>query len=118
MLSREREVPVKKKENLLHCCGILILYALRSCEFRSKGRATSVLKDGFPKAHLTTRERVESSIDLRRLFAVIDADPAIAPPVRTSGIPIFRYSVRLFLLPTATSWLSVAIQDGYGSQLS
>ncbi len=40
--------------------------------------ATSVLKDGFPKAHLTTRERVESSIDLRRLFAVIDADPAIA----------------------------------------
>jgi hypothetical protein len=39
---------------------------------------TSVLKDGFPKAHLTTRERVESSIDLRRLFAVIDADPAIA----------------------------------------
>jgi len=40
--------------------------------------ATSLLKDGFPKAHLTTRERVESSIDLRRLFAVIDADPAIA----------------------------------------
>ncbi len=40
--------------------------------------ATSVLKDGFPKAHLTPRERVESSIDLRRLFAVIDADPAIA----------------------------------------
>ena len=40
--------------------------------------ATSVLKDGFPKAHLTTRERVESSIDLRRLFAAIDADPAIA----------------------------------------
>jgi hypothetical protein len=39
--------------------------------------ATSILKDGFPKAHLTTRERVESSIDLRRLFAVIDADPAI-----------------------------------------
>ena len=40
--------------------------------------ATNVLKDGFPKAHLATRERVESSIDLRRLFAVIDADPAIA----------------------------------------
>lgn len=40
--------------------------------------AASVLKDGFPKAHLTTGERVESSIDLRRLFAVIDADPAIA----------------------------------------
>jgi len=40
--------------------------------------ATSILKDGFPSAHLTTRERVESSIDLRRLFAAIDADPAIA----------------------------------------
>ncbi|MFB3304665.1 NAD synthetase [Pseudomonas sp. AMR01] len=40
--------------------------------------ASSVFKDGFPSAHLTTRERVESSIDLRRLFAVIDADPAIA----------------------------------------
>lgn len=40
--------------------------------------ASSVLKDGFPSAHRTTRERVESSIDLRRLFAAIDADPAIA----------------------------------------
>ncbi|KGE67199.1 MULTISPECIES: hypothetical protein [Pseudomonas] len=40
--------------------------------------AISVLKDGFPSAHLATRERVESSIDLRRLFAAIDADPAIA----------------------------------------
>ncbi|WP_426220393.1 NAD synthetase [Pseudomonas sp. DWRC2-2] len=40
--------------------------------------ASSVLKDGFPSAHLTTRERVENSIDLRRLFAAIDADPAIA----------------------------------------
>lgn len=39
---------------------------------------SSLLKDGFPSAHLTTRERIESSIDLRRLFASIDADPAIA----------------------------------------
>lgn len=39
---------------------------------------SSILKDGFPSAHLTTRERIESSIDLRRLFASIDADPAIA----------------------------------------
>lgn len=38
---------------------------------------TSVLRDGFPSAHLTTRQRVESSIDLRKLFAAIDADPAI-----------------------------------------
>ena len=40
--------------------------------------ASSVFKDGFPSAHRTTRERVESSMDLRRLFAAIDADPAIA----------------------------------------
>ncbi|RQO59069.1 NAD synthetase [Pseudomonas sp. KBW05] len=39
--------------------------------------ASSVLKDGFPSAHLTTRQWVESSIDLRKLFAAIDADPAI-----------------------------------------
>ena len=38
---------------------------------------SSVLKDGFPSAHLTTRQRVESSINLRKLFAAIDADPAI-----------------------------------------
>ncbi|MCS3419606.1 hypothetical protein M2399_004633 [Pseudomonas sp. BIGb0450] len=38
---------------------------------------SSVMKDGFPSAHLTTRQRVESSIDVRRLFAAIDADPAI-----------------------------------------
>jgi hypothetical protein len=35
------------------------------------------MKDGFPSAHLTTRQRLESSIDVRRLFAAIDADPAI-----------------------------------------
>lgn len=40
--------------------------------------ASSVFKDGFPSAHRTTRERVERSMDLRRLFAAIDADPAIA----------------------------------------
>ena len=39
--------------------------------------SSSVLKDGFPTAHLTTRQWVESSIDLRKLFAAIDADPAI-----------------------------------------
>lgn len=39
---------------------------------------SSVLKDGFLTAHRTTRERIESSIDLNRLFAAIDADPAIA----------------------------------------
>ncbi|NCE90756.1 NAD synthetase [Pseudomonas sp. L13] len=38
---------------------------------------SSVLKDGFPSAHLPTRQWVESSIDLRKLFAAIDADPAI-----------------------------------------
>lgn len=38
---------------------------------------SSVLKDGFLSSHLTTRQRVESSIDLRKLFAAIDADPAI-----------------------------------------
>lgn len=40
--------------------------------------ASSVFKDGFSSAHRTTRELVESSMDLRRLFAAIDADPAIA----------------------------------------
>ncbi len=40
--------------------------------------ASSVFKGGFPSAHRTPRERVESSMDLRRLFAAIDADPAIA----------------------------------------
>ncbi len=38
---------------------------------------SSVLKDGFPSAHLAMRQWVESSIDLRKLFAAIDADPAI-----------------------------------------
>lgn len=38
---------------------------------------SSLLKDGFPSAHLPTRQWVESSFDLRKLFAAIDADPAI-----------------------------------------
>lgn len=38
---------------------------------------SSVLKDGFPSAHLAMRQWVESSIDLRKLFAAIDAAPAI-----------------------------------------
>lgn len=37
----------------------------------------SLLKDGFPSAHRTTRQRIESSIDLPRLFSAIDADPAV-----------------------------------------
>ena len=37
----------------------------------------SVLKDGFPSAHRTTRQRIESSIDLRKLFFAIDSDPAL-----------------------------------------
>ncbi|WP_439864739.1 NAD synthetase [Pseudomonas antarctica] len=39
--------------------------------------AASLLKDGFPSAHRTTRQRLESSLDLRRLFSAIDADPAL-----------------------------------------
>ncbi|MGF6099104.1 NAD synthetase [Pseudomonas sp. 18175] len=38
---------------------------------------SALFKDGFPSAHRTTRQRIESSIDLRRLFAAIDADPAL-----------------------------------------
>lgn len=37
----------------------------------------SLLKDGFPSAHRTTRQRIESSIDLHRLFFAIDADPEL-----------------------------------------
>lgn len=37
----------------------------------------SLLKDGFPSAHRTTRQRIESSIDLRRLFFAIDTDPGL-----------------------------------------
>lgn len=37
----------------------------------------SLLKDGFPSAHRTTRQRIESTIDLRRLFFAIDSDPAL-----------------------------------------
>lgn len=38
---------------------------------------TALFKDGFPSAHRTTRQRIESSIDLQRLFFAIDADPAL-----------------------------------------
>lgn len=38
---------------------------------------SALFKDGFPSAHRTARQRIESSIDLRRLFAAIDADPAL-----------------------------------------
>ncbi|WLH66723.1 NAD synthetase [Pseudomonas sp. FP2309] len=37
----------------------------------------ALFKDGFPSAHRTTRQRIESSIDLQRLFLAIDADPAL-----------------------------------------
>ncbi|AZF16859.1 hypothetical protein C4J92_3382 [Pseudomonas sp. R3-18-08] len=33
----------------------------------------SLFKDGFP----STRQRIERSIDLRRLFFAIDSDPAL-----------------------------------------
>lgn len=38
---------------------------------------TALFKDGFPSAHRNTRQRIEGSIDLRRLFSAIDADPAL-----------------------------------------
>ena len=38
---------------------------------------SALFKDGFPSAHRTTRQRIEGSIDLRRLFTAIDADPAL-----------------------------------------
>nr|WP_314569226.1 NAD synthetase [uncultured Pseudomonas sp.] len=38
---------------------------------------TALFKDGFPSAHRTTRQRIESSIDLQQLFFAIDADPAL-----------------------------------------
>lgn len=37
----------------------------------------ALLRDGFPSAHRTTRQRIESSIDLRKLFFAIDSDPAL-----------------------------------------
>ena len=43
---------------------------------------SSVLKEGFPAAYRTTRERIEGSIDLGRLFAAIDADSARADSCR------------------------------------
>lgn len=39
--------------------------------------ASSLLKDSFPSAHLTTRQRIESSLDLHRLLFAIDSDPAL-----------------------------------------
>ncbi|TFY90695.1 NAD synthetase [Pseudomonas nabeulensis] len=38
---------------------------------------SALFRDGFPSAHRTTRQRIEGSIDLRRLFTAIDADPAL-----------------------------------------
>ena len=38
---------------------------------------TALFNDGFPSAHRTTRQRIESSIDLRRLFFAIDSDPVL-----------------------------------------
>ncbi|MBD8240056.1 NAD synthetase [Pseudomonas fluorescens] len=37
----------------------------------------ALFKDGFPSAHRTTRQHIENSLDLRRLFFAIDADPAL-----------------------------------------
>ena len=39
--------------------------------------STSQLRDGFSFARSQARDRIESAIDLRNLFRVIDADPAI-----------------------------------------
>lgn len=38
---------------------------------------SSVFRDSFLSPNYMTRQRLESSIDLRKLFAAIDADPAI-----------------------------------------
>ncbi|SEK73942.1 hypothetical protein SAMN05216604_10638 [Pseudomonas agarici] len=38
---------------------------------------SELLKSGVPSAHRNTRQRVESQMNVRRLFQVIDADPAI-----------------------------------------
>src|SRR5450830_1090587 len=38
---------------------------------------SSVFRDGFLSSHSMTRQWLENSIDLRKLFAAIDADPAI-----------------------------------------
>ena len=37
----------------------------------------ALFKDGFPSTHRTTRQRIESSLDLRRLFFAIDANPTL-----------------------------------------
>ena len=37
----------------------------------------ALFKDGFPSAHRTTHQHIENSLDLRRLFFAIDADPAL-----------------------------------------
>ncbi|AMB83991.1 NAD synthetase [Pseudomonas agarici] len=38
---------------------------------------SELLKSGVPSAHRNTRQRVESQMNVRRLFQVIDADPTI-----------------------------------------
>lgn len=78
MLNREREVPVKEKKNLLHDCGVLILYALHSYAFASKGMTIGIFKDGSPALiSLPVSALREISICVR-CFASIDAGPAIA----------------------------------------
>ena len=60
---------------------------------------TALFNDGFPSAHRTTRQRIESSIDLRRLFFAIDSDPVLigagattVPAARTSRMPAWASS--------------------------
>lgn len=65
---------------------------------------SSVLKDGFPSAHLTTRQWVESSIDLRKLFAAIDADPAIVG----AGVVYLDAQLRVIVLREFQPICSVA----------
>jgi len=40
--------------------------------------SSELARSGVPSAHRNARQRVESQVDVRRLFQVIDADPAIA----------------------------------------
>lgn len=65
---------------------------------------SSVLKDGFPSAHLTTRQRIESSIDVRKVFAAIDADPAIVG----AGVVYLDAQMRVMVLREFQPICSVA----------
>jgi hypothetical protein len=44
---------------------------------KGKGMSSIQLRDGFSVARSLAREHIESAVDLRKLFRVIDSDPAI-----------------------------------------